>query len=77
MNYTKEFTFRTFCALVSCTDDGFVISEESLRNIETGIKYPTVTNEKNNAYYDLNGIKTVNPQKGKLYICNGKNIVFM
>lgn len=64
-----------FCALVSCKDGGFVISEESLRNIVTCVKSPTITNRKDNAYYDLNGIKTGNPQKGKLYICNGKKII--
>lgn len=61
-----------FCTLVSCTDKGTIISEESLRNIETGIKSPTFTNRKNDAYYDLNGIKILIPQKGYLYICNGK-----
>lgn len=66
-----------FCALVSCTDNGFVISAELLRNIVTGIKSSTFTNEKDNTCYDLNGIKTLNPQKGKLYICNGKKIVFI
>ena len=66
-----------FCTLVSCTDDGTIISEESLRNIETGIKTPTFTNGKDNVYYDLNGIKIHNPQKGKLYICNGKKFVLM
>ena len=66
-----------FCTLVSCTDKGtIIISEESLRNIETGIKSPTFTNRKNDAYYDLNGIKILIPQKGYLYICNGKKIVF-
>ena len=65
-----------FCALVSCTDDGFVISEEYLRDILTGIKSPTFTNRKDDAYYDLNGIKILIPQKGYLYICNGKKIVF-
>lgn len=66
-----------FCTLVSCTDKGtIIISEESLRNIETGIKSPTFTNRKNDAYYDLNGIKILIPQKGYLYICNGKIIVF-
>lgn len=64
-----------FCALVSCKDGGFVISEEFLRNIETCVKSPTITNRKDNAYYDLNGIKTGNPQKGKLYICNDKKII--
>ena len=66
-----------FCTLVSCTDKGtIIISEESLRNIETGIKSPTFTNRKDDAYYDLNGIKILIPQKGYLYICNGKKIVF-
>ena len=65
-----------FCTLVSCTDKGTIISEESLRNIETGIKSPTFTNRKNDAYYDLNSIKILIPQKGYLYICNGKKIVF-
>lgn len=65
-----------FCTLVSCTDKGTIISEESLRNIETGIKSPTFTNRKDDAYYDLNGIKILIPQKGYLYICNGKKIVF-
>ena len=66
-----------FCTLVSCTDKGtIIISEESLRNIETGIKSPTFTNRKDDAYYDLNGIKILIPQKGYLYICNGKIIVF-
>ena len=65
-----------FCTLVSCTDKGTIISEEALRNIETGIKSPTFTNRKDDAYYDLNGIKILIPQKGYLYICNGKKIVF-
>lgn len=65
-----------FCTLVSCTDKGTIISEESLRNIETSIKSPTFTNRKDDAYYDLNGIKILIPQKGYLYIGNGKKIVF-
>lgn len=65
-----------FCALVSCTENGFVIDEKSLENIETGMDSPTFANKKDKAYYDLNGTKTIYPLKGKLYICRGKKIVF-
>ena len=53
-----------------------VIGEES-EDETTGIKFYEFDNEQTSDYiYDLHGRRVMEPQKGSIYIVNGKKIVF-
>lgn len=44
-------------------------------NVDTGIKSVETANQQNDFYYNLNGQKVLNPQKGNIYIQNKKKIL--
>jgi hypothetical protein len=66
---------RDFCILISCTENGKIIYKSTVYN-EAGINSPIINNKVNNMLYDLKGIRITNPQKGNLYIHNGKKILY-
>ena len=65
---------KDYCTLISCKENGKIIYENT-HNIETGIIEPTITTKMDNVFYNLNGIRVINPQKGNLYIHNRKKII--
>lgn len=65
---------KDYSTLISCKENGRIIYE-STHNIGTGLIVPTSTCKMDNIFYNLNGIRVINPEKGILYIYNGKKII--
>lgn len=63
--YRKAWGWNYFTNFIETND-----FPTAIRNVNT--EY----NDSNNCFYDLMGRKVINPQKGKIYIKNGKKMIF-